>query len=65
MGLQSVECLNYLACFSKVSFISGLSLVSAVESKGQSFQGECMYCGTVLFAPFCMIPSLLGVVVLL
>lgn len=42
MGLQSVECLNYLAYFSKVSFISGLSLVSVVESEGQSSQGEHM-----------------------
>ena len=60
-----MECLNYLAYFSKVSYISGLSLVSAVESQVYSFQGEHMYCGTVLFAPVCMIPSLLGGEVLL
>lgn len=53
-----------LAYFCKVSFISGHSLVSAVESEGQSFQGEHTYCGMVLFAPFCMIPSLLGEVLL-
>ena len=44
-----------LAYFCKVSLVSGVSLISVVESHGHSFQGEHMYCGTVLFAPVCII----------